>query len=289
MRWREGRAEPLTVAAVSRALSIIECLAGAIGGRELGEIADRVMMPKSAAHRVLSTLVERGWVVQDPDTQNYVLSLRVAALAFHDLDVRVVTDVVQAILDELARRTGEYCRLAVVEGETLTWVSRAQGATTGLRYDADMGQEVALHATATGKAWLSTLPESEAVRIVTERNFFRHMRLGPNVARNAKELRQRLAEARARGYAIAVEEAEPGIVALATAFRSDARPDAPVVGTVSVAGPMSRIGPDRYDELGARLREAAGQVESAWRVRTRQRGAGYGQRTAHHEGGRAAG
>jgi DNA-binding IclR family transcriptional regulator len=279
----------LTVAAVSRALSIIECLAGAIGGRELGEIAERVMMPKSAAHRVLSTLVERGWVVQDRDTQNYVLSLRVAALAFHDRDVRVVTDVVQAILDELARRTGEYCRLAVVEGETLTWVSRAQGATTGLRYDADMGQEVALHATATGKAWLSTLPESEAVRIVTERDFFRHMRLGPNVARNAKELRQRLAEARARGYAIAVEEAEPGIVALATTFRSDARPDAPVAGTVSVAGPMSRIGPDRYDELGARLIEAAGQVESAWRVRTRQRGAGYGQRTVHHEGGRAAG
>jgi DNA-binding IclR family transcriptional regulator len=268
----------VTVAAVARCLDVLECLAGADGGLELGDIAARVDTPKSAVHRILATLAERGWVVQDAATQHYALSMRLSTLAFHDLDVRVVTDVVQEILDGLARRTQEYCRLAVVDGETLAWVSRAQGATTGLRYDADMGQEVALHATATGKAWLATLPEDEALRIVCARGFFSHLRLGPRARATVKDLKRHLAETRARGYAIAVEEAEPGIVALAATFRTDARPDAPVAGTLSVAGPISRITPERYAGIHAALAAAVAELEAVWRLRTRQRGhaRGYG-------------
>jgi IclR family acetate operon transcriptional repressor len=264
----------MTVAAVARCLDVLECLAGAVGGLELGDIAARLDMPKSATHRILVTLAERGWVVQEKDTLHYSLSLRFSTLAFHDLDVRVVTDVVQEILDALAKRTREYCRLAVVEGETLAWVSRAQGAAAGLRYDADMGQEVALHATATGKAWLATLPEQEALRIVCARKFFPHLRVGPNALTTVEELQRRLAETRARGYAVAEEEAEPGIVAIATAFRTEARPDAPVAGTLSVAGPVSRITPDRYAEIHAALTAGVAELENVWRLRTRQRGYG---------------
>jgi DNA-binding IclR family transcriptional regulator len=269
----------VTVAAVARCLDVLECLAGADGGLELGDIAARVDTPKSAAHRILATLAERGWVVQDAATQHYALSMRLSTLAFHDLDVRVVTDVVQQILDGLARRTQEYCRLAVLDGETLAWVSRAQGATTGLRYDADMGQEVALHATATGKAWLATLPEDEALRIVCARRFFSHLRLGPRARATVEDLKRQLAETRARGYAIAEEEAEPGIVALASTFRTDARPDAPVAGTLSVAGPISRITPERYAAIHAALAAAVAELEAVWRLRTRQRGHGRGHGT----------
>ncbi len=268
----------MTVAAVSRCLHIVECLAGAVGGLELGDVAERVAMPKSAAHRLLSTLVEHGWVVQDADTQNYILSLRIATLAFHDLDVRVVTDVVQDVLDKLAISTREYCRLAVAEGEGLTWVAKAQGATTGLRYDADMGQEVALHATATGKAWLAMLPEKEAERIVTAQEFFRHLRVGPRAARNLAELKRRLAETRARGFATAEEEAEPGIGAIAVVFRTGPEADARVAGTVSIAGPVTRIHPARYEELVEHLRAAASDLEGIWRVRTHQRIETYGSR-----------
>jgi DNA-binding IclR family transcriptional regulator len=267
----------MTVAAVARCLDVLECLAGAVGGLELGDISARVGTPKSATHRILSTLVERGWVVQDADTLHYALSLRVSTLAFHDLDTRVVTDVVQEILDGLASATKEYCRLAVVEGEALAWVSRAQGATTGLRYDADMGQEVALHATATGKAWLATLPEEEALRIVCARGFFSHLRLGPKALRTVEELKRHLSQVRARGYAVAEEEAEPGIVALAATFRTDARPDAPVAGTLSVAGPMSRITPERYGEIHAALAAGVAELEAVWRLRSRQRGYGRSQ------------
>lgn len=269
----------MTVAAVVRCLDVVECLAGAVGGRELSDIASRIDTPKSGVHRILATLMRRGWVVQDAANQHYALSLRFATLAFRDLDARVVPDVVQEILDALARATQEYCRLAVVEGESLAWVSRAQGATTGLRYDADMGQEVVLHATATGKAWLATLPEDEALRIVCARGF--RPDLGPRAVSSVKALRQHLADTRARGYALAVEEAEPGIVALATTFRAHPRGGAAVAGTVSVAGPISRITPERYPAIHAALAASVAALESVWRLRSRQRGhrKGYGPKT----------
>ena len=260
----------MTVAAVDRCMSLIETLAGEPDGLELGAIAARIGMPKSATHRMLATLVQRGFVVQDPDSQSYALSLRLALLAFRNLDARGLPDAAQAVLDDLARRTGEYCRLAVVESESLTWVARAQGAPAGLRYDPDMGIELVLHATANGKAWLATLPESEALRIVCARGFQTRQPLGPKRVRTVTEFRRHLAETRRRGYAVAVEEGEPGIVAVAVAFRADVTPDAPVAGTMSVAGPLVRLGPERRAAVAADLRTAAARVAALWPLRKRQ-------------------
>jgi DNA-binding IclR family transcriptional regulator len=260
----------MAVAAVDRCISLIEILAGEPGGLELGDIAHRIDLPKSAVHRLLTTLLARGWAVQEPATQAYALSLRCAMLAFRNLDARRLPDMAQGALDALARATGEYCRLAVVEGEGLVWVGRAQGATAGLRYEPDMGDEVVLHATATGKAWLATLPEAEALRIVCARGFRASRPLGPRSVKTVDELRRHLAQTRARGYAIAIEEGEPGTVALAVAFRADTTPDAQVAGTLSVAGPMIRMKPERHAEIGRVLRQAAEDVAALWPVRRRQ-------------------
>jgi len=260
----------MAVAAVDRCISLIEILAGEPGGLELGDIAARIDLPKSAVHRLLSTLLARGWVVQEPATLAYALSLRCAMLGFRNLDARRLPDMAQGALDALARATGEYCRIAVVEGEGLVWVGRAQGATAGLRYEPDMGDEVVLHATATGKAWLATLPEDEALRIVCAHGFRAPRPLGPRSVRSVDELRRHLAQTRARGFAVAIEEGEPGTVALATTFGTDATPEAPVAGTLSVAGPLVRMKPERHAELGRALCKAAEDVAALWPVRRRQ-------------------
>ncbi len=262
----------MTVTAVERCLSLVEALAGEPEPVELVALARRVGLPNSATHRTLSTLVARGWVVQDPASQNYALSLRLCSLAFRNLEARAVSDIVQTVLNGLAKRTGEYCRLAIVEGEDLVWVARAQGATGGLRYEPDMGQELILHATANGKAWLATLPENEALRIVCARGFEGLRPLGPHAVENVDDLRRHLAETRARGYATAIEEAEVGTAALAVAFFADESDAAPAAGTISIAGPSVRIGPDRFDELNRQIHAAAKEVTALWPLRNRQRG-----------------
>ncbi len=261
----------MSVTAVDRCLSLVEALAGEPGGLELSALAAHLGLPQSATHRILSTLIRRGWAVQDAVTRRYALSLKFGMLAFRDLDARVAPDLVQSALDGLARRTREYCRLALVEGETLVWVARAQGAPPGLRYEPEMGQEIVLHATANGKAWLATLPESEALRIVCARGFETDRPLGPNAVSDIDGFRAHLRETRRRGYATAIEEAEAGTAAIAVAFRAGTETDAPVVGTISVAGPCLRLRPERFASLAAELRVTADELASVWPLHRRQR------------------
>jgi IclR family acetate operon transcriptional repressor len=260
------------VAAIERCLSLIEALAEQPEGLSLGDLASRLDLPKSATHRMLVTLAARGYVSQDAASQVYMLSLRLAVLGFRYLDSRHLPDAAQTILDRLARETAEYCRLAVVDdGQGLTWIARAQGATQGLRYDPNMGQEVVLHATATGKAWLATLSDEEALSVVFARGFRTPPNFGQRAVRTVDELRAHLDETRRRGYALAVEEGEPGTVALARTFRAWEAIDAPVAGTVSVAGPAQRFGPERYEPIAGALAAAARDLSVLWPVRLRQR------------------
>src|SRR4030095_1389473 len=138
---------------VDRVMDIIELLADEPKGLPLSEIARRLDMPKSAAHRLLSSLVNRGFAVQDDTSQRYRLTVRLAAVGFRVLAGAGTSDILPPSLDRLGRRTGELVRLALVEGDTLFWIAKAQGALSGLRYDPDLGQAVVLHDTATRKAW----------------------------------------------------------------------------------------------------------------------------------------
>jgi IclR family transcriptional regulator, acetate operon repressor len=262
----------MQIANVDRCLNLIEMLAGTPEGMSLGVLAERLELPKSAAHRLLRTLATRGYVTQDTASKNYSLSLKVAMLGFRYMDARRLPDVAQEALDRLAQDCGEYCRISVVEGENLVWIARAQGAKLGLRYDPPMGGAVVLHATATGKAWLATLPEQDALRIVCARGFATPEGFGKRALKSVDELRRHLNETRRRGYALAIEEGEPGTVAIAAAFRAYEGADAPIAGTVSVAGPLVRLNEQRIEEIAPLLLRRTLAMTALWPMRMRQAG-----------------
>src|SRR5262245_24828468 len=112
----------MSVAGLERSLDLLEALAGWPDGIALGDLAAQLGMPKSAVHRLLVTLLERGYVLQDPASLDYRLSLRLAELGFRLLDGLKLPDLAMPVLNRLAERTAEYCRLALLEGEGLTWV-----------------------------------------------------------------------------------------------------------------------------------------------------------------------
>lgn len=250
-----------------RCLDVLELLADEPEGLALSGIAGRLAIPKSAAHRFLAILAGRGYVRQEGANGRYALTLKLPALAFRFLSGNGIVDLAQPTLDRLAASTGELARLALVEDDTLTWVAKAQGASSGLRYDADAGRGVILHATATGKAWLASLPEARAVERVLREGRLGTAGLGPRAVTTVAALRRELRATRRRGYGMAVEEGEPGVAAVAVALRPRGDAAATVCATLSIAGPLARMDAARRAALALEARAAARELEDLWPAR----------------------
>lgn len=243
-----------------RALAMLEVLAQQPSGLPVRELASRLSIPHAAAERIVHGLLEGGFLRQDPASNVVRLSVKLAALGLAYLGASGVTDLVQPILDDLAKRTGELVRLAVVEGDRLTWVAKSQGTQSGLFYTPVGSAEVYLPATANGQAWLACLDEDE-VRMLVEKQGFCRPDLGPHAPTSIEQLVAQIGKARKLGYASVTEAYEIGTSAIAAAIRR--RGSGQVVGTVSVAGPTIRMTPAAMADIAPWLLAAAKELEAA--------------------------
>ena len=251
-----------------RCVAIIELLAHEAASLPLGEIAERLGLPKSGAHRVLATLVDTGWVEQHSDTGFYRLTMRLATLGQQFYVATGIPDVCQPMLDRLAKQGREFVRLAVVDGDGLGGVAHAQGASGGLLYQPSLvSNTVPIHATATGKAWLAAMPEEEALqKVIKQDGFDGAARYGPNAVRSVAALLREVRATARRGYGLAVNEAEPGVTAIAAAIHPCGTPRA--VGTVSIAGPSVRMAEQRVRELAPLVVQTARDIAALWPLRS---------------------
>ena len=249
-----------------RALDILQLLARERDGLPLTTISQEAKLAKSASHRLLSTLVEEGYVRQDSASERYHLTLRMAALGFRFLAAHGLTDVVQPILDRLAQQTGELVQLGLVEDDRLIWVAWAQGSQAPLRYVPVFGREVVLHTTGSGAAWLASLPENRALEIFRKVGFRKSSTpgYGRNAVRTEKELLARIRKVRRLGFGLNLEAGEPGINAIAVAFHANVKPQSLVAGTIAIAGPSVRV--NKSDLIAAlpALRAAAREMAEVW-------------------------
>lgn len=249
---------------VNRVLDVMECLLSKPDGQSLGEIGDRLSLPKSATHRMLQALCNRGWAEQAASTGFYRPSLRLPLLAKRYLDATGLVDIVRPITERVSRDTREYVRVAVVVGQGLTWLTSAQGATSGLVAQGGRGT-LPLHASASGKAWLATMTNEDASRVVLSRGLGAiGDELGPNALRTLPALLADLERTRRRGWGLNDEESEIGIVTVAVAIRPP-HLQAACVGTIGVTGPSVRFTAKRAKTVACEiLVPAARELASLW-------------------------
>ena len=251
---------------LNRCLEVLERLSVDSQWRRLSDIAATLDLPKGAVHRLLGELQSLGWVEQDHDTERYRLTLKLALLGQQYLRATGLPGIAQPILDEVAKRCRELVRLTVLQDDALHWLAASQGAPTGLMYQPSLNGRLILHTTANGKIWLSTLDADYALRLATEGGLGRAdcpgLLIGPRALQDANALLRELATCRKRGYGLAIEEAESGVKAIAVVVR--AQDDQRILGTMSIAGPLVRMGPERDAEFHALLTQAAGTLALVW-------------------------
>lgn len=243
--------------ALDRGLSVLEHLTRYPQGLPITLIAAELDIPLSACHRLLADLQRRDYVRQARKQGDYVLTTKVVSLGLGFLSSAGIVDIAEPLLERVAQASGELVRLSIVDEDRLTWVAKSQGMRqSGLRYDPDMGMDARLSCTASGHAWLMTMSDERAVELVSRQGFGLPADYGPKAPTTIKALLGFLHAARVRGYAMIDEVFAPGMTAMAApVFRRNE-----VIGVISIAGPRTRLGPDRIHDLAAALLAAAAEL-----------------------------
>ena len=246
---------------IGRTMRMLELLAGEPRGLRITDLANELGLNRAIPHRVLADLIKLGYVAQDPRTERYRVTFKLGSLGLRQLESAGTARWAQDQLDKLAAETRELVRLAIASGDTLTWVAKAQGSASALTYDGVSGAQVVLHATASGKAWLATLPDEEVAGILTEHG------LDAQTTHTETELARILREleaARASGHALVEEEMEVGVSAIAAPIVPPESVDGRAVATVSIAGPAARLDHDRLVSLAPQLQAVTTELGAQW-------------------------
>jgi DNA-binding IclR family transcriptional regulator len=215
-------------------------------------IASLLAVPKSSAHRLLSTLVAAGLVERDTAGERYQLAGKVLWLGTAYLRNSEVYRAAFAIVDDLARRAKAMSHLAVWDNDAVLYLDTL-GAPRSLNLFADTGERRPVHATALGKAMLAYRSDADVQRVFSKGC----EPFTENTITTLRGLRKEVERIRALGYALDDEEGVPGLRCVAAPIR-DRRTC--VVAAISVSAPCSLITNQELPRFARLVEEAAIRV-----------------------------
>ncbi len=220
----------------------------------LKDLSASVDLHKSTVHRLLSTLLIKGYVTKDDDTGKYRLTMKLFEISGRVVDKLNVLSVARPYLNQLAELTGESVHLAVRDGTMILYIYKEDSSSLSIRMGSYVGLRNPMYCTGLGKAILSCLPIEEVKEIwnSTEIKPFTEKTIT-----NINELEEELSLIRKRGYAIDDEEHEAGLRCIATPIKDFSNNP---IAAISVSSTVSRLNNPRIQELSLKLINVANKI-----------------------------
>lgn len=218
---------------VSNALRAVEVIAATDGSVGVTEVAARLGVAPSTAHRLLATLVATGFARRGPD-RRYRAGPSVARLAARPAPSPLLRDAARPVLRWLAEASGETVHLAVLDGVAVVTIDHVAGGRPGDDVGHVVGARVPAHATAVGLALLAH--HREVAEAVVAGGLDRWT---ATTIADAATLRRRLGDVRRRGYAVNVRGWLEGTAGVAAPVLL---PGGEAVASIGISGPADRIG-----------------------------------------------
>jgi IclR family KDG regulon transcriptional repressor len=223
-----------SIQSVTRTLDVLELFNPSDPELSLKEVSATLNLAKSTVHGLMSTLVSRGYLQQNPANQKYRLGLKNMELGRNvelSLDFRRIAF---PLLEKLAGLVKETIHLVLWNGNDAVYIEKINGSGA-LIMSSQVGKKARLHCTGVGKAVLAYLDENTQNRMLAEAEFAPHT---PHTITDAEALKTQLHLIRERGYSEDNEEIEVGLMCIASPiFNYTSK----VVGSISCSGPKQRM------------------------------------------------
>ena len=232
--------------------------------------AERAGITRAAARRHLLTLAHLGYL--ETDGRYFWLSAKVLRFSGSFLASSRLPRAVQPALNRLAAQTGDSFSVAVLDAHEVVIIGRSghglrrsagpghpAASTTAQAYGLHLGARLPAHATSTGRILLANLPAAQLRAWLQERLIDGRLpRLTAHTLSDVRLFKQALAQAARDDFALASQEHELGVHALAVPLRD---PQGRTVAALNVVSTAERLAPEalQRDWLPL-LFDAAGQL-----------------------------
>lgn len=233
------------IQSVQRALDILSFFSLARPSLGIGELSELMGLPRTTVHGLVRTLLEKGFLQQDPGTKKYGLGFKIYELGMILGNTLEVNRKASAHLFSLSQRTGLEARLAIWEGGSVLVTIGA--SVRSLAFFAQVGPRMPAYCSASGKVFLAHLSPRELEEYLHGTEF---VRLTPATIVSRSHLMTEIREARKRGYAVNREELTRGLVAFAAPiFERTGRVEAAISLTLTTGAVVGEAEKGLVDEL----------------------------------------
>lgn len=250
----DDAADTQSIAAVVRALKILDALRSSSEPLGNSELAGRTRLPKPTVSRLTYTLAQGGYLAYDTKRREYELGGNALALGTAALSRRNVRTLALPLMRNLAQETGFNVGLGTRDDEqSMIYTDACEGASlVGLRLRA--GDRIPILTSAMGRAWLGAQDDDALGTILSSVAAGKRHRWATTAATAREHLRE-------RGFCISAGDWQEDIHGVAAPIRTPDR-----VFAINLGGPAYRLPLDLLNrEFGRRVAAIAQRIETALR------------------------
>ncbi len=240
--------EKKIIQSIDRTLQILELFSLEKPEWGVTEISKALNIYKSNVHNILTTLVEKGFVMKDSKTDKYKLGIKffeLGSVVIKNLNLRKIA---HPYMEKLLKEFNETVHLGIlVEGEILSIEQEESGQSLSPRIF--IGKRAPLHCTGVGKAIMAYLPKDKVAAIVERKGLKKYTE---NTIIDEEELEKEFLKIRNQGYSVDNMEHEEGVWCVASPIRDYT---GKVIASMSVSGPAFRINENNIPVIAKKVKE----------------------------------
>lgn len=221
------------VKSIVKALGILELLdkENELG---IGEISERLGLDKSTVHRLVSTLKQEGYIIQNANSKKYSNSFKLFEMGNNVVEKLGLRKIAQPYLEQISRITNETTNIAIIYDNNIMYIDRIESPAT-IKVDLRIGKRLPVYCTGLGKVMLAYMPKQKLEEILKNVKFIKYTK---NTVENIQKLYEQLEKIREQGYCIDEEEYVEGLICVSAPimnYRGD------IIAAISIAVPKYRF------------------------------------------------